>query len=106
MSTMTLPQTNGAAAYAPAPVWLQSSVQTFFTGFNWEDQPPEVQELRMTATIEGSTEPLSLTLSVSQFFATVNWEGTQIAEVPTFEDFMTEESAADDFTLDSFSDLF
>lgn len=103
MSTMTLPHRNGSSAYSASEVWIQSSVQTFFSGFNWEDNPPEVHEVKQAAVLH-STEPLSLTLSVSQFFAAVNWDGTAIAAA-------TPQPAApaqkpDDLTLDDFFNLF
>lgn len=103
MSTMTLPHRNGSSAYADSEAWQQSSVQTFFSRFNWEDSPPEVHEVKQAAA-RHSTEPLSLTLSVSQFFAAVNWEGTAIAAAtpqPT-----APVQKADDLTLDDFFNLF
>ena len=78
MSPMTLPQRNGSAPVAPSHAWQQTSVQTFFTNFNWDDHSPEVQELKL-ASAQNSTAPLSLELSVCQFFATVNWDGNSIA---------------------------
>jgi hypothetical protein len=62
----------------PSPLWLQESVQTFFSRFNWEDNPPEMQQAKLTS-LEASTAPLNLTLTVDQFFAAFNWDGAAIA---------------------------
>lgn len=106
MSTMTLPQTNGSRTVKSEAAWLTSSVQAFFSGVNWDDHSPEVQEA-VRSSSHGSNTPLSLTLSVSQFFAAVNWDGVEIAAAPA----AAAESAApakpaDDLTLDDFSSLF
>ncbi|MBE9178899.1 hypothetical protein IQ268_10035 [Oculatella sp. LEGE 06141] len=103
MSTMNLVQTNGSSALVNPPVWLRASVQEFFTTFNWDDSPPEVQELKLNAMEEGT--PLSMTLSVSQFFGAVAWDGAAIA-APPLSDSPTVLTDAKDFTLDDFSDLF
>lgn len=103
MMTMTLPETNGSsAAISPKP-WLQWSVQKFFSTFNWEDNPPEVQELKRTS--QDGDSPLSLTLSVCQFFASVNWEGATIA-APTPMPPVSAPTAKTELTLDDFSNLF
>lgn len=106
MSSMVLMPTNGSSSHAKS--WMQQSVQQFFSGFNWEDHPPEIQNLRATAGQRGD-EPLSLILTVSQFFGAVNWEGGAIAALPSHS---IEQAASasptgiDAFTLDDFSDLF
>jgi hypothetical protein len=104
-TTIPLAHTNGSKLYSKSDSWLQSSVQSFFTALNWEDSPPEVQEAKIASAQPGNTDPLSLTLSVSQFFAALNWDGTAIA-APIVSEQPTLQPAADNFTLDSFSDLF
>lgn len=106
MSTMTLPSTNGSSAYRPAQAWMQSSVQKFFSNINWEDNPPEVQEAKQASSEPGHTGPLSLTMSVSQFFAALNWDGSAIAApVPQAQE-PPQPSKPDEITLDDFSSLF
>jgi hypothetical protein len=112
MST-ALAQTNGSKAHVETSPWLQQSVRQFFGGINWDDQPPEIQELR-TAVRSGNAEPLSLKLTVNQFFGAINWEGDAIAATPESDDFTFLEDPAesklndddDGFTLDDFSGLF
>jgi len=82
--------------------WLQSSVQEFFSTLNWEDLPPNIQQIG-EVTSQYSDAPLSLDLSVSRFFAAINWEGAAIAAAVSTP---TQSSSADSFTLDDFSDLF
>lgn len=89
--------------------WLHSSVQTFFTTCNWEDQPiaptPQVvQQLEQAAAIEPLAE-LSFTLQVGQFFAAMNWEGTP-ARPTEAEPLELPSEPIDSFTLTDFSDLF
>lgn len=105
MTAMTLPHTNGTRPRMPIQPWLQSSVQKFFSAVNWEDNPEEVQEMKLTA-MANPNAPLSLTLSVSRFFATVNWEGAEIAADPTPVAPPPTSAPANDFTLDDFSGLF
>lgn len=103
MSPILSSQTNGSTEVAPSQDWLRSSVQQFFSGFNWDDHSPELQEIKLTA-LNDTAAPLSLTLSVSQFFAAMNWSGTTIAApVPTQQPVAP---PADDLTLDDFSSLF
>jgi hypothetical protein len=114
--SMTLAQTNGSKPHAETRPWLQKTVRQFFSNFNWEDQPPEVQEIR-TAFQADASEPLSLKLTVKQFFGAINWEGNAIAAsnaaspTPelTFTDDISEiklDGDNDGFTLDDFSGLF
>lgn len=103
MTSMTLPYTNGSTPHAD-DAWMRQTVQRFFGGFNWEDNPPEIQELRQT--VSNGHQTLSLTLKVSQFFKAINWEGGAIAAMPQFEAPPTSDPAADAFTLEDFSDLF
>ena len=82
MKPQTLPSQNGAVSPSdrsqPVELWLQTSVRTFFGNFNWEDNPPEVQQIKLT-TLQASATPLSLSLSVRQFFAAFDWDGATIA---------------------------
>lgn len=105
MTGMVLTHTNGSTAHAPIP-WMRHSVQQFFSKFNWEDNPPEVQELREVASQNGK-QSLSLTLKVNQFFSAIPWDGTAIAAVPQPEPQAPEPIAGNSaFTLEDFSDLF
>jgi hypothetical protein len=106
MSPATLLSTNGNAGMVQSQAWLHSSVQEFFTTVNWEDQLPEVQEIKLQA-LQGTDQSLKLTLSVSQFFGAIPWEGMMAAApVPTSPPALEEVSESDSFTLDAFSDLF
>ena len=112
MSTTTLPSTNGSTPHVSNPhvsntEWLQLTTQQFFSRFNWDDNPPEVQQLRQ-ATATGSTDPLSMTLTVSQFFGAINWDGAAIAQIPSTSPTLPDTHLSSDklFTLDDFSDLF
>ncbi|MBM0741467.1 hypothetical protein JOY44_07540 [Phormidium sp. CLA17] len=100
MNTL-MPIVNGSAPMNTSN-WLHSSVQEFFSTLNWEDLPPDTQQMGQV-TSQYSDAPLSLNLSVSSFFAAVNWEGATIAapvSVPI------QSSPANNFTLDDFSGLF
>jgi uncharacterized protein (DUF2249 family) len=104
MSSAVLAHTNGSTSHTPTP-WLQQSVQQFFGAFNWEDNPPEVQELKLAAAHD--EQPLSLTLTVSQFFGAINWDGHAIGTVPNAaQQPPSTGTGIDAFTLDDFSDLF
>jgi hypothetical protein len=114
MSPVLTP-TNGSKPHVESHDWLQQTVRHFFNGFNWDDRSPEVQELRAVQAT-GDAEPLSLTLTVSQYFGAINWEGNQAIAQPvdhelTFiEDIsmidIPDDSDDDGFTLDDFSGLF
>lgn len=82
--------------------WLESPVQEFFSALNWEDLPPNIQQIG-EVTPQYSDVTLSLNLSVSRFFAAINWEGAAIAAPVSAP---SETTSADSFTLDDFSDLF
>lgn len=107
MSTMTLPQTNGAAANSSA--WLQQSVQQFFERYSWDGRSPSLQP---KTEYNGSATPaapaaLDLTCSVSQFFEAIAWEGTPAIAAPVLmEAPLVNQPAVTDFTLGDFSDLF
>lgn len=105
MSSMTLTHTNGSTP--PKTLWSGLTVQKFFEAVNWEDNPPEVQEIKRTAS-QGDNRTLSLMLTVSQFFGAVNWDGTAIAAVPPPQEEPEAQVASgmDQFTLDDFSSLF
>lgn len=114
MSVRTLPPTNGSTPHLsdvahalPADSdWLQLSTQNFFSRFNWDDNPPEVQQLRQD-TAAGSTAPLSMTLTVSQFFGAINWDGEAIASSAAAQTSLDDDLSGNDiFTLDEFSNLF
>lgn len=113
MSVRTLPPLNGSTPHSSdfahsRPVdadWLQLSTQTFFSRFNWDDNPPEVQQLRQNAAA-GSTAPLSMTLTVSQFFGAIDWDGEAIAQSAALTALDDDLSGNDIFTLDEFSNLF
>jgi hypothetical protein len=97
-------KTNGVnGSTPPSKPWLQQTVHQFFTTFNWEGHPPEVQELKLTA-LQGDDVSLSLTLTVSQFLSAIAWEGNAIATTPALA--TSTSSSNEDFTLENFSDLF
>lgn len=83
---------------------MRQTVRQFFGNFNWNDNPPEVQELRQT--VSNGQLPLSLTLTVKQFFTAIDWDGNQIASLPAPEQPAVSVNPVDAFTLDDFSDLF
>ncbi len=102
MSTLTLPQTNGAKARATSELWQRESVKSFFTGFNWENHPADLQEIKLSLS-ENNNTPLTLKMSVCQFFATINWDDTTIAAPSPAP---STQAAPDSLTLDDFSGLF
>lgn len=115
MTTMTFEQKNGSKPhipdYAPIAAWLKQPVRQFFGGINWDDNPPEVQELKVAASEAASqgisAEPLNLTFKVSQFFGAYNWDGLAIAApTPAAEVAAEPTTGANNFTLEDFSDLF
>lgn len=93
--------------------WLNTSVQSFFSTCNWENRvqlptPQEVAILEQAAAIAGFSE-LSFELNVQQFFAAVNWDGTDrtALSVPRIENSGEDlDDLKNDFTLTDFSDLF
>lgn len=91
--------------------WLALSVREFFTAVNWENKPPEIQQLSQELVIsatQGTISPLSLNLTVSQFFGAIPWDGSTIASLPNQTDgsFLATTADSSDFTLEGFSDLF
>lgn len=102
----TLPPSPNGLDAAPQG-WLKQSVQQFLQGVNWDNQPPDIQTLRLAAA--QPNQQLSLLLSVNQFFGAFGWEGSAglgaglpqgLASLPDAD------TAADAFTLDDFSGLF
>ncbi|MBC6422584.1 MAG: hypothetical protein GDA43_15410 [Hormoscilla sp. SP5CHS1] len=85
--------------------WLQRSVGEFFTGVNWDLQPLEVQQLKQAAW-QGSLEPLSQMLSVTQFFSCFAWEGSKVAAPVPETSKPAAQEGSNEFTLDDFSSLF
>jgi hypothetical protein len=105
--TTTLLQTNGSQSGAALDSWLTSSVQSFFHGINWEDNPPNVQKLKWVVASNNGSDAMSLTLSVQQFFAAVNWNGAAIAApVAIDQPGRSPQAEADNITLEDFSNLF
>lgn len=102
----TLLHTNGSKPHFTMDSWLQTSTRKFFSSVNWDDNPPEVQEIKQKVA-ENPTEELGRDLTVSQFFASVNWDD-DAAVAPPAADFLADllEEPANSFTLDDFSDLF
>lgn len=97
---------NGSIPYSTDESWLKLTAKEFFSGINWDNNPPEVQELKVSAS-QGEVAPLSLLLSVNQFFAAVNWDGMAIAPPPISASLEPNSGKeAKDFTLEEFSDLF
>jgi hypothetical protein len=92
--------------------WLHSSVDSFFTTCNWENQAQystaeEVAMLEQAAAPEVLTE-LSFELKVKQFFAAMRWDGTAVVAMsaaPESESFSDDQTESK-FTLSDFSDLF
>jgi len=78
-------------------------VQEFFSRVNWEDTSLEVQELKFHA-LQGFDTPLSLTLTVNQFFAAIPWDG--VPSAPQTLNPIESTSTEDGFTLDDFSNFF
>ena len=115
-SAMVLNSTNGHKPRSPeaskillefSASWKQQSVQQFFTAFNWDDHPPEMQELKLIAAQQGVSPAMSLALKVRDFFSAFNWDDSAIAATPKPPEAIPGSGNADDaFTLDDFSDLF
>ncbi|MBF2087281.1 hypothetical protein [Thermoleptolyngbya sp. C42_A2020_037] len=113
MNPTALMERNGfskPASTEPKPAsWLHQTTHSFFSSINWDDNPPEVEQVRLDAT--SSDGPLSLMLTVRQFFTSVNWDGasSRRAIAPEVDLSLSSEPpqpATNAFTLDDFSDLF
>jgi hypothetical protein len=102
----TLTHTNGATPRNHSTPWSDLSVQQFFQAVNWEDNSPEIQEIKLNAS-QGEGMTLSMLLTVSQFFTAVNWDGTTIAAASTPNGAAKPQPlVSDQLTLDDFSQLF
>lgn len=88
--------------------WLQQSVRQCFAGYNWEGRSHPVQAApAANQATSRLTVPLSLQLSVHQFFSQFPWEGTpEIAAPMSPLGVQTPVEEADDLTLNAFADLF
>lgn len=95
------PQARPAAC---PPNWLRQSVQQFLQGVNWDNQPPEIQTLRIAAA--QPDQQLSLLLPVNQFFGAFSWEGQAPSPGSSFSQALPDADTAAAFTLDDFSGLF
>jgi hypothetical protein len=85
--------------------WQLWSVQKFFSSFNWENDTPAVQEFKQLDNWDNAV-PLSLSLTVAQFFAAFNWDGAVIAAAPSTPQVLAQPAPKNDLTLDDFSSLF
>lgn len=94
---------NGSSSKAPQ-AWLKQSVQQFLQGVNWDNQPAEIQTLRLAAA--QPDQKLSLLLPVNQFLAAFNWDGAAIRQSRAASALPDADSKADAFTLDDLSSLF
>lgn len=92
---------NGSHTHLATEDWLQSSVREFFSQFNWDDRPLNLQAAALDPV---SPQPLSLDMSVSYYFSAIDWEGSAIAApIPISE---PPPAPSNDLTLDDFSSLF
>jgi hypothetical protein len=110
MSSATLLEQNGSKSHPQMDSWLQISTRTFFSSFNWDDNPPEVQEIKQQVADQTLDEEQTQNLTVGQFFAAVNWDDEAAAAAPATSDSLLaellDESEDSKFTLEDFSDLF
>lgn len=82
--------------------WLEESVQEFFGRCNWLGNPLEGQNHQATG------QPLSLTLSVAQFFRAFAWEGIpEVGAMPVSASLPTASvPEPSEVTIDDLFDLF
>lgn len=109
MSSATLLHTNGSTPHIDMDAWSTVSTRQFFSSVNWDDHPPEVQEVKQKVRETESPSELGTDLTVGQFFSSVNWDDEAAVKPPAAsDDFLAEllDEPAKDFTLDEFSDLF
>lgn len=103
---------------------LHRSVQAFFSTCNWEDCSITLRDVNWSTLTPAdlTSEPLAFSLSVKQFFAAVDWDGSlgsqgglsqvtipqimMFQTVPEVEELPTTIESARTFTLTDFSDLF
>lgn len=112
MNSMTLSYSNGHAPASNAASgsdasqhWLEKSTRHFFSEINWDNQSQEVQQLRQ-AWVQDNAEPLSLTLSVHQFFAAIPWDGVAVFQLEPPSEPLFAAPESNSLTLEDFSDLF
>jgi hypothetical protein len=95
----------GLPGLQTAQNWFDSSVQEFFKTCNWDDHAIEVQDIQLASLLDENIS-LELTLSVSHFFAAINWDGSSFTAPTILEVPIASNSQEDTFTLTDFSDLF
>jgi hypothetical protein len=91
-------------AASASPAWLKQSVQQFLLHVNWDNQPPDLQTLRLAAA--QPNQQLSLLLPVNQFFGIFNWDGPASGQPLAAAALPDADTKADAFTLNDFSGLF
>ncbi|MEO1147706.1 MAG: hypothetical protein AAFY26_19155 [Cyanobacteria bacterium J06638_22] len=109
MSSVTLLEKNGSTPHVQDDSWLQVSTRTFFSSFNWDDNPPEVQEIKQQVVDQALDEDQIQNLTVGQFFSFVNWDDEAVAApLSSSDSFLAEllEEPNSEFTLEDFSGLF
>lgn len=110
---MTLVQRNGAAKGMEASSWLQQSVQQFFQDVNWDGRvlapPPVEDDLEITALFPADAPPvsssLSFTMTVSNYFAAIPWDGVPMIGAPIVTDTPTDAAAPEEKSV-TLDDLF
>ncbi len=104
MNTATL--SNGHGTNTPQP-WLKESVRAFFEGVAWTGQSLSVAGSG-SARDTGAPATSLMTMTVTQFFDTVAWDGQPTIGVPIAPVEVQPDPgpAEDSLTLDGFSDLF
>ncbi|MGB3517992.1 MAG: hypothetical protein WBA43_16165 [Elainellaceae cyanobacterium] len=114
---MTLVQRNGAAKGMQASSWLQQSVQQFFQDVNWDGRvlaPPPIEDDigDMTSLFPADaptvSSSFSFTMTVSNYFAAIPWDGVPMIAAPILTDTPTEAAAPEEksVTLDDFFSSF
>ena len=109
MSSATLLEKNGSTPHPKMDSWLQVSTRTFFSSFNWDDNPPEVQEIKKQVADQTLDEEQMQELTVGHFFALINWDDEAVAAPPSSANASMAELPDEQdskFTLEDFSDLF
>lgn len=97
----------GDSAGNPEHQRLQLSLREFFSQVNWDNQEPQSQHPEASLLLSPVAGPLSLHLTVSQFFGSTNWDAEGMATTtPAIAAAPLAAPPVEDFTLDSFADLF
>ncbi len=100
--------TSASTVLSPDQNWKRASVREFFCQINWEHDPEPIQKVKQ-ASLAGRSEPLSLTLTVSQFFTCIDWDGqgtiAPSASLPV-EEILGTQALEEEVTLEDFSSLF